>query len=102
MLNKLKFYEQLKQFATNKLPIYISMPINSDSKYRINLSENRITSAKKQFDTSFTIQILDMTKTGYEKYVYKDIEFNLIQENIRTDYQLYKYIENLLKEKIKE
>lgn len=96
-LNKKIFYAQLKSFSSNKLPIYISMPIDTDSKYRINLSEDRITSMKINFNTNFTLQIIDSTKTGYEKYICPDFQFNLIDENIQSDYQ---FINNLLKKYI--
>lgn len=99
-LNKKLFYEQLKNFSSNKLPIYISMTIDINSKYKINLSENRITSMKLDFNSNFTMQIIDTTKTGYEKYVCPDIEFDLLAEGIKTDYQLYKFVNNLIEKYI--
>lgn len=99
-LNKKIFYEQLKKFSNNKLPIYVSMLIDVNSKYRINLSENRITSMKINFSPNFNLQILDTSKTGYEKYVCNDIEFSLLEEGIKTDYQLYKFVNSLLEKYI--
>lgn len=99
-LNKKIFYEQLKRFSTNHLPIYISMLIDIDSKYKINLSENRITTMKKNFNPNFTMQIIDTTKSGYNKYVCNDIEFNLVDEEVHSDYQLYKFINSLLEKYI--
>lgn len=101
-LNKKLFYEQLKSFANNKLPIYVSMRIDIKSKYRINLSEDRITSMKINFNPNFTLQILDTSKSGYKQYICKDIFFNLKSENINSDYQLYKFINSLLEKYINE
>ena len=94
-LNKKLFYEHLKSFSNNNLPISISMT-TEDYKYRINLSEDRITTMKINFNPNFIMQILDTSKTGYEKYVCPDIEFNLIDKDIKTDYQLYKFVNNLI------
>lgn len=101
-LNKKLFYEQLKKFSNNKLPIYISMTTDTNSKYRINLSEDRITSMKIKFNPNFTLQILDTSKSGYKKYICKDISFNLKNENINSDYKLYKFINSLLEKYINE
>lgn len=100
-LNKKLFYQHLKSFTTNKLPIYISMPIDSDGRYRINLSEDRITSMKIKFNPNFTLQIIDTTKSGYYKYLCDDICFNLIDKHITSDYQLYKFINSLIEQYIK-
>lgn len=97
-LDKKKFYEQLKQFNNKYIPIFIMMPINKDSKYSIVLDENRLA---KKIDHNYTLQIFDRTKSGYEKYLCKDINFNLIEENIRSDYQLYKFINKKINEVIK-
>ena len=94
-LDKNKFYEQLKQFNNKYIPIFIMMPINPNSKYSIILDENRIA---QKITHNYTLQIFDRTKSGYEKYLCKDIEFNLIKENIRSDYQLYKFINKKISE----
>lgn len=99
MLDKKKFYEQLKH-TKKYIPIYISMKVNDNSNYSINLNEERITTSKENFSCNFTLQIIDRTKTGYDQYVCNDIEFDLLDENIRTDYQLFKYINKILDEKI--
>ena len=97
-LDKTKFYEQLKQFNNKYIPIFIMMPINSNSKYSIILDEYRLA---QKIDHNYTLQIFDRTKSGHEKYLCKDIEFNLIQENIKSDYQLYKFINKKISEVIK-
>ncbi len=89
-LDKIKFYEQLKRFNNKYIPIFIMMSINSNSKYSIILDENRV---GQKITHDYTLQIFDRTKSGYEKYLCNDIEFNLINENIKTDYQLYKFID---------
>lgn len=94
-LDKNKFYEQLKRFNNKYIPIFIMMPINENSKYSIILDENRIA---QKIEHNYTLQIFDRTKSGYEKYLCKDIEFNLIKENIRSDYQLYKFINKKISE----
>lgn len=94
-LDKNKFYEQLKRFNNKYIPIFIMMPINENSKYSIILDENRIAQKK---DHNYTLQVFDRTKVGYKKYVCKDIEFNLIKENIKSDYQLYKFINKKINE----
>lgn len=96
ILNKKLFYQYLKSFINTQKPIYISMPLTSDGRYRINLSEDRITSMKIKFNPNFTLQIIDTTKSGYHKYLCDDINFNLIDENIKTDYQLYKFINSTI------
>lgn len=98
-LDKIKFYEQLKRFNNKYIPIFIMMPINKESKYSIILDENRIA---QKINHNYTLQIFDRTKSGYEKYLCKDINFNLIEENIRSDYQLYKYINKKINEEIKK
>lgn len=99
-LDKNKFYEQLKQFANKYIPIFIQMPINLESKYSIILDEFRTSSEKAKHN--YTLQILDRTKSGYEKYMCKDIEFNLIDENIKSDFQLYKFISKKVNEVLEE
>lgn len=94
-LDKNKFYEQLKRFNNKYIPIFIMMSINENSKYSIILDENRLTN---KINHNYTLQIFDRTKSGYEKYLCKDIEFNLIKENIRSDYQLYKFINKKISE----
>lgn len=94
-LDKNKFYEQLKKFDNKFISIFIMMPINKKSKYSIILDENRVA---QKIDHNYTLQIFDRTKAGYEKYVCKDIEFNLIKENIKSDYQLYKFINKKINE----
>lgn len=94
-LDKNKFYEQLKRFNNKFIPIFIMMPINEQSQYSIILDENRIA---QKIDHNYTLQIFDRTKSGYEKYLCKDIEFNLIKENIKSDYQLYKFINRKINE----
>lgn len=94
-LDKNKFYEQLKRFNNKYIPIFIMMPINENSKYSIILDENRIA---QKIDHNYTLQVFDRTKVGYKKYVCKDIEFNLIKENIKSDYQLYKFINKKINE----
>lgn len=98
-LDKIKFYEQLKQFNNKYVPIFIMMPINSNSKYSIILDENRLA---QKIDHNYTLQIFDRTKSSYEKYLCKDINFNLIEENIKSDYQLYKFINRKIKEVFKQ
>ena len=90
-LDKNKFYEQLKH-TKQYIPIYVSMKINNNSKYSIILEENRNTISKEKFSLNFILQIIDRSKIGYEKYVCEDIIFNLLEENIKSDYQLYKFI----------
>lgn len=95
-LNKNKFYEQLKQFNNKYIPIFIMMPIEN-SRYSIVLDENRLTN-KTSHDHNYTLQIFDRTKSGYDKYLCKDIEFNLVNENIKSDFQLYKFINKKINE----
>lgn len=94
-LDKNKFYEQLKRFNNKYIPIFIMMSINENSKYSIILDENRLAN---KINHNYTLQIFDRTKSGYKKYLCKDIEFNLIKENIRSDYQLYKFINKKISE----
>lgn len=98
-LDKNKFYKQLKQFSNRYVPIYIQMPINNQSRYSIILDEFRNTTNK--LTHQYTLQIFDRTKSGYEKYVCKDITFNLLDENIKSDYQLYKFINNKISEVVR-
>jgi len=89
-LDKNRFYKQLKSFSNKYIPIFIQMPLNEESKYSIILDEFRISGEKATHN--YTLQIIDRTKSGYQKYMCKDIEFNLIKENIKSDFQLYKFI----------
>lgn len=95
-LDKKMFYKQLKSFTNKHIPIFIQMPINPTSQYSIILDEFRTSGGKIKND--YTLQIINRMKTGYKKYMCKDIEFNLIQENIFSDYQLYKFINNKINE----
>lgn len=90
-LDKNKFYEQLKRFNNRNIPIFIQMPINNESKYSIILDEYRNT-VEKTMKHQYTLQIIDRTLSGFEKYVCKDINFSLVEESIKSDYQLYKFI----------
>ena len=100
LLDKNKFYEQLKMFTNKYIPIFIQMPINDESNYSITLDENRTT--RGEIRHNYTLQIFDRTLSGYEKYICKDISFNLIDENINSDYQLYKFINSKLNDLLKE
>ena len=99
-LDKKRFYEQLKKYSNKYIPIFISMPINEKSKYSIILDEFRTSGENAKHN--YTLQIINRTKIGYEKYMCKDIEFNLIQENIFSDFQLYKFINKKINEIIGE
>lgn len=96
ILDKKIFYKQLKSYTNKYIPIFIIMPIKEKSKYKIILDECRTTNDKIKLD--FLLQIIDSTKSGFEKYMCKDISFNLINENIRSDYQLYKFINRKIEE----
>lgn len=100
MLDKKMFYQQLKNFRNKYIPIFVQMPINLNSNINISLSENRLSSGKITHD--YNLQIYDRTVSGFKKYKCKDIDFNLIDKNIFSDYQLYKYINNKLKEVLGE
>ena len=93
-LDKILFYSLLKPYTNKYIPIYIHMPINLESNIYISLSETRLTSQK--IDYNFNLQIYDKTISGPKKYLCKDIEFNLLNENIYSDYQLYKFISKKL------
>lgn len=99
-LDKNKFYEQLKRFNDKYIPIFIQMPINDKSKYSIILDEYRNTT-DQTIKHQYTLQIIDRTLSGFKKYLCKDIEFNLLDENITSDYQLYKFINKKVTDTIK-
>ena len=96
MLDKKVFYEQLDKFANIHIPIHVTMPINNNSKYSICLHEFRKTTDKLNHE--YYLQIYDRTKSGYPKYMCKDIFFNLVKEHIFSKYQLYKFINSKLLE----
>lgn len=102
-LNKQEFYSQIKKYCNPFLKhhaINIYMRINENSKYKILLEEHWITTDGSR-GNDFTLQIIDTTKEGYEKYVCDDITFNLDTENIYTDFQMYKFINKKLNEVLK-
>ena len=90
-LDKQNFYKILKRFASSSLPIEVNMRINGNNDYAIILNEVRNTIDNVQ-TYNFVLQIIDTRKTGYEKYICDDITFNLLDENINTDFRLYKFI----------
>ena len=93
-LDRKLFYSMIKPYINKYIPIFIQMPINKDSNIYISLSETRLTTDKIDYD--FNLQIFNKTISGAEKYLCKDIEFNLLKENIYSDYQLYKFINKKL------
>lgn len=95
-LDKNLFYSLLKQYKNKYIPIFIQMPININSHIKISLSEERLSGGN--ITHNYNLQIYDSTISGYQKYKCKDIEFNLIQENIFSDYQLYKFINKKIQE----
>ena len=101
MLDKKQFYAQLKN-TRKGIPIYISMYINEKSKYLINLCEYRITTQPEKISKDFYLQIIDTSKKGYEKYMCRDIQVDLIAQNIDSDYKLYKFIDKKLQEILKK
>lgn len=99
-LNKQEFYSQIKKYCNPFLkhcPININMEINENSKYRIILDEYWVTTDGSK-GNDFTLQIIDTTKQGYEKYVCNDITFNLDTEKIYTDFQMYKWLNKKINE----
>lgn len=103
-LNKNEFYSQIKKYCNPFLrssPININMQINEDSKYKIILDEFWVTSDGSR-GNDFILQIIDTSKSGYEKYVCNDIKFNLDEEKIYTDFQMYKFINKKLEEVLEE
>ena len=95
-LDKNLFYSNLKQYKNKFIPIFIQMPINIDSNIRISLSENRLSGQNITHD--YNLQIFNSNILGSQKYLCKDIEFNLIEENILSDYQLYKFVNKKIQE----
>ena len=103
-LDKNEFYRQIKKYCNPFLkssPININMRINEDSKYKIILDEFWVTSDGSR-GNDFVLQIIDTTKSGYEKYVCNDIKFNLDTEKIYTDFQIYKFINKKLAEVLED
>ena len=103
-LNKNEFYSQIKKYCNPFLrssPININMRINEDNKYKIILDEFWVTSDGSR-GNDFVLQIIDTTKSGYEKYACNDIKFNLDEEKIYTDFQMYKFINKKLEEVLEE
>lgn len=99
-LDKKEFYSQIKKycnpFLKNK-PININMKINDNSKYKIILDEYWITTDGSR-GNDFILQIIDTTKDGYKKYLCSDIRFNIDEENIFSDFQMYKLINKKIQE----
>ena len=102
-LDKQEFYSQIKKYCNpflKAVPINIIMRVNENSKYKIILNEFWVTTNGSR-GNDFTLQIIDTTKgQGYEKYMCKDIRFNLDEEKIYTDFQCYKFINKKINEVI--
>lgn len=101
-LDKQEFYRQIKMYCNPFLrsnPININMKLNEESKYKIILNEFWVTTDGSR-GNDFTLQIIDTTKNGYEQYMCNDIKFNLDDEKIYTDFQMYKWINKKLEESI--
>lgn len=96
-LDKAWFYENLKQFANKHLPIYMDIPINKENlRYRIIFSW---TSRKPNgdFNPIMSCQLIDTTKQGWNKYVVPDLIFNCKEEQVTTDFKLYKFLAKWVK-----
>ena len=88
MINKESFYEQLKPFAHKNIPI--RLVIRFGEHYELLFSwERRIRLGEY---TPMYAQLIDMRKSGSNKYVAPDLDFDPIKEGITTDYRLYKYL----------
>ena len=98
MINKELFYEQLKPFAHKS--ITIRLVIRFGEFYELLFTwERRIRS--EEYAPMYA-QLIDMRKSGSNKYVAPDLDFDPIKEGITTDYKLYKYlckwVDNAMKE----
>lgn len=96
-LDKKVFYDHLKNIQKYK-PITIRMRVNDKSNYIIFLEENRLTSEKKAFSTEFYLQILDDNKRNTPSCTVFEMFFDLIKENIDSDFKLYKFVNKKISE----
>lgn len=100
-LDKKEFYSQIKKYCNPFLkskPINVCMRINEKSKYKINLDEFWVTTDGSR-GNDFVLQIIDTTENG-PKHTLAEILFNLDEEKIYTDFQMYKYINKFLDNQI--
>ncbi len=101
-IDKKEFYKQLIGYQNKfrrDLPIRLYLDIENTD-YKILIEENRNTTMK--FDGNFVIQIYNKYVRGMHRYLCDDIYINLYKENIRTDYQFYKFIEKIVEKILEE
>ena len=92
-LDKKMFYEQLKPFQNKYVPIDISMSINMNQNYYIlNFGWHSYTPAGK-FNPNAYAQFYDFRVSGPKKYICPDLSVDLVAEGIKTDYQLWRYLD---------
>ncbi len=94
-LDKQWFYENLKPHAKNKhTPIFLDMPLSrKDFRYRLVFDWNP-RKPNGDFNRIMTAQLIDTHKNvGHGKYVVPDLNFDCIENDVTTDYKLYKFLD---------
>ena len=101
-LKKEEFYKELKKFSVNKHR-NIFFFLNFGYKYEYTLCfdwDTKSINGKDNYIAS--CQLYDNRKSGSQKYVTKDLVFDLRKEHIYSDYKLFVFIRDWIQKSIIE
>lgn len=105
MIDKKKFYEYWKPKPEWDGKKYF-MPKVFDTNFRMNVIDNIFINVSWYADYvrkifgKFSVQLVDLSKIGVKQYICKDQIFDLWEQGIKSDYQLYKWLDKWCEKEI--
>ena len=92
VFDKKKLYEQLKPFAKNKYQnIFFFFNFGDENQYTLSFDWcQHLPDGKISYKAS--TQLWDNRKSGANKYITKDLFFDMQKEQITTDFKLFKFL----------
>lgn len=98
-LKKDEFYKKLKPFANLQTGIHFFLNFGDKKQYTLVFNWSDKTPAGKQ-NYIANVQLYDNRKTGRDKYITRDLFFNIRENNVTTDYKMYKFIRDWVQKSI--
>ena len=99
ILDKQTFYNAFTGFENKHLPISINIPVNKNIPYiRLSFYWNSQTT-NGRFNPIMTASLIDVRN---DKNISKDLVFDCLEEQVTTDFKLYKKLNSWITESLQE
>lgn len=100
MIDKLKFYEQLKPFANKYLPIHFFLNFGDQLQYCLVFSWTSTTPDGK-FNPIMYAQLYDNRISGSKKYITNELVWDCRVKKTTTEHRLYMFLDKWVTEAIR-